>query len=309
MKYLGIIILCLLILFMLYINSAIIEGNINLPSGSNKASIKDIDDMRNFLEQMYMITILNPNDKTNNILNTNSYKISILGTYLWPLLGPYTEWSLDNLAPIFGSPTKPTSQMAAMAEQAKQEPPKIPILSNDKDYGMFLQLAVLGNMIMPFSVYPANNGNSVTLWYKEGKDTIVDRYNLIRDLDWGHSIFFSNMYLTEITLILAYFHAQMNSTAQTYPSDNVYTKYTHTGPIQEEYYNSQTDAGSSVSTTTPTTTKKDEEKIRDKEKEKEKDQKRKNDENIKKKENELNDMKKQLDTVEGFTTHSGWFLY
>ena len=233
MKYLGIIILCLLILFMLYINTAIVEGaanNINLPSGGNQASIKDIDDMRNFLEQMYMITILNPNDKTNNILNTNSYKISLLGTYLWPLLGPYTEWSLDNLTPIFGTPTKPTSQMAAMAKQANSEPPKIPILSNDKDYGMFLQLAILGNMIMPFSVYPANNGNSVTLWYKQGKDTIVDRYNMATNNDWGHSIFFSNMYLTEITLILAYFHAQTKSTAQTYPGDNPYTGYT---PINE----------------------------------------------------------------------------
>jgi hypothetical protein len=212
MKYLGIIILCLLILFMLYINTAIVEGaanNINLPSGGNQASIKDIDDMRNFLEQMYMITILNPNDKTNNILNTNSYKISLLGTYLWPLLGPYTEWSLDNLTPIFGTPTKPTSQMAAMAKQANSEPPKIPILSNDKDYVLFLQLAVLGNMIMPFSIYPAENGNSVTLWYKAGRDSIVDRYNLINNGDWGYAVFFSNMYLTEITVILAYFHAHL----------------------------------------------------------------------------------------------------
>ena len=229
MKYLGVIILCLLILFMLYINTIIVEGassNINLPSGANQASIKDIDDMRSFLEQMYMISILNPNDKTSDSLNSTCYKISILGTYLWPLLGPYTEWSLDNLTPVFGSPTKPTSQISAMASQSKSEPPKIPIISNDKDYVMFLQLSVLGNMIMPFSMYPSNDSRSVTLWYKRpGDNYVMDYSDYLNNPDWGYSVYVSNKYLTKITLILAYFHAQMNSTAQTYPSDSDYTKY------------------------------------------------------------------------------------
>lgn len=228
MKYFGIIILCLLILFMLYINNIIVEGSPQLPSGSNKGTINTIDDLRDFLEEMYMVCLLNPNDQTNNTLNTNSYKISILGTYLWPLLGPYTEWSLDDLSPLFGNPTNHTSVLQGSAAQSSGKTPPIPIIASDKDYVLFLQLAVLGSMIMPFSTYPYNNGQSVTIWYKssdgKGNYVVVDYYDRSYDHDWGQTIYISNTYLSEITMILAYFHGQTTSTIKSYPGDSIYTE-------------------------------------------------------------------------------------
>lgn len=231
MKYIGIILLCLLILFMLYINTIIVEGSDtgpSLPSGANQASITSIDDMRTLLEQMYMICILNPNDQTGQILNTNSYKISLLGTYLWPLLGPYTSWTIEELIPLFGNPVKPTSQVQKISSQSNPQPPKIPIIANDEDYVKFLQLAVLGSMIMPFSTYPYNNGQSVTLWSKNDRGNIMDYWRYGRDSNpvngWGHAVYFSSMYLTEITLLLSHFHGQTVSTVSEFPGDNIYTE-------------------------------------------------------------------------------------
>jgi hypothetical protein len=231
MKYLGIIILCLLIIFMLYINTIIIEGadsGPSLPSGSDQGSIKSIEDMRIFLEEMYMICLLNPNDQTRNIPNTNSYKISILGTYLWPLLGPYTEWTLDDLSPLFGTPTNPTSLVQGSAAQSSGKIPPVPIIASDKDYVLFLQLAILGSMIMPFSTYPYNNGHSVTIWYKVigGKrhGQVRDYYNFGRDASWGQTVYLSNTYLSEITQILSHFHGQTTAAIKSYPGDSIYTR-------------------------------------------------------------------------------------
>jgi hypothetical protein len=173
-----------------------------------------------------MVCLLNPNDQTGNIHNTNSYKISILGTYLWPLLGPYTEWSLDDLSPLFGTPTNPTSAMQGSIGQST--PPPIPIIAGDEDYVLFLQLAILGSMIMPFSTYPYNNGHSVTLWYKiiGGKHNgqVRDYYNNGRDPSWGQAVYISNTYLSEITMILAHFHGQTTSAIKSYPGDTPYTE-------------------------------------------------------------------------------------
>jgi hypothetical protein len=125
---------------MLYYNTKIIEGAPQLPSGSNQASVNTIADMRAFLEQMYMICLLNPNDTSGDkVLNTSCYKVSLLGTYLWPVLGPFTEWSLEELTPIFGVPTNPTSMMQGSAAQSDTSPPTIPIITNDEDYQLFLQ--------------------------------------------------------------------------------------------------------------------------------------------------------------------------
>lgn len=231
MKYLSIIILCLLILFMLYINTIIVEGvdgGPSLPSGSDQGSIKSIEDMRIFLEEMYMVCLLNPNDQTKNIPNTNSYKISILGTYLWPLLGPYTEWSLDELSPLFGNPTNPTSIVQKSAAQSSGKTPPVPIIAGDEDYILFLQLAILGSMIMPFSTYPFNNGHSVTIWHKVqgGKSNghVMDYYNFGRNRSWGQTIYLSNTYLSEITQILAHFHGQTTTASKSYPGDSKYTE-------------------------------------------------------------------------------------
>jgi len=228
MKYFGIIILCLLMLFMLYVNTIIIEGSPQLPSGSNQASINTIDDMRDFLEQMYLICLLNPNDQTANIQNTNSYKISILGSYLWPLLGPFTNWSLDELSPLFGSPTNPTSVLQGSAEQSSGKTPPVPIIASDKDYVLFLQLSILGSMIMPFSTYPSTDPNkSVTVWRNTSTGTtttVDDKSKKGGDPSWGHAVNISNTYLSQITMILAHFHGQTTSAIRSYPGDSIYTE-------------------------------------------------------------------------------------
>jgi len=93
MKYFIVFILGIFILLLIYVNMNIREGAPQLGSGSNQAAINSIEDMRTFLEEMYMVCLLNPNDQSENkTFNTDCYKISILATYLWPLLGPYTYW-------------------------------------------------------------------------------------------------------------------------------------------------------------------------------------------------------------------------
>jgi len=232
MKYLGIIILCLLILFTLYINTIIIEGSDtgpNLPSGGNQGSIKDIDDMRTFLEQMYMICLLNPNDQTNKIQNTNGYKISLLGTYLWPLLAPYTEWTLDDLSPLFGTPTNPTSVTQGSAAQSNGQKPKVPIIASDDDYTKFLELAILGKIITPYSTDNYNNGYSVVVWSKDINGNVTDFMDNTRGWVpyhdyWGAPYYFVNTYLHDITMLLAHFHGQTTSNNKSWPGDSQFTE-------------------------------------------------------------------------------------
>jgi hypothetical protein len=222
MKLVLIVGLSIIIIIMLYYNTRIIEGAPLLPSGSNQASVNTIEDMRTFLEQMYMITILNSNDTSNgNISNTTCYKISQLGTYLWPILGPFTEWSLEELSPIFGVPMNPTSIIQGAAEQNDTSTPPIPIITNDDDYQKFIQLAALGNMIRPFSVADYNRGDSVTTWYKDGEkvhDGCKERWG-----SYASSINVMNAYYLEIASKLAYFHAQTAPKDKLYPGDSIYT--------------------------------------------------------------------------------------
>lgn len=222
MKLALIIGLSIIIIIMLYYNTRIIEGAAMLPSGSNQASVNTIEDMRTFLEQMFLICLLNTNDTSNGkISNTTCYKISILGTYLWPVLGPFTEWSLEELSPIFGVPTNPTSVIKGAAEQNDTSKPPIPIIMNDSDYQLFIQLAVLGNMIRPFSVSDYNRGESAVTWYNEGekiRDGCKERWG-----SYASSISVMNEYFTEIYSILAYFHAQTAPKDKIYPGDSEYT--------------------------------------------------------------------------------------
>ena len=224
MKTVLIISLLLVIITMLYYNTKIIEGAPQLPSGSNQASVNTIADMRAFLEQMYMICLLNPNDTSGDkVLNTSCYKVSLLGTYLWPVLGPFTEWSLEELTPIFGVPTNPTSMMQGSAAQSDTSPPTIPIITNDEDYQLFLQLAVLGNLIRPFSTADFNNWRSVVTWYKDNRGNARDACKE----RWGSypsTIYLMNDYYTQIIYILAHFHAQAAPANKLYNGDSIYTE-------------------------------------------------------------------------------------
>ena len=226
MKYFIIFVCCILIilLFSVHYNTNIIEGAPQLPSGTDQAQINTISDMRTFLEQMYMVCLLNPNDQEErNIRNTNCYKINILASYLWPALGPYAQLTLDDISPIFGAPNKPTSVIEESASQQNPNPPPIPIILNDIDYQLFLQLAIIGDIIQPFATAPHNNWNSVVVWFKQTSDYARDACAE----QWGGyqgATSLITLYLEEIKTILAHFHSQTDSSSKLYEGDNEYTK-------------------------------------------------------------------------------------
>jgi len=222
MKYLLILILCVIIIWML--NIKIIEGASILDSGPGKIDVKEMKDMREFLEQMYMICLLNPNDSTSkNIRNTICYKCSILGSYLWPALGPYTYSSLEQLTPLYGEAGKPTSDMEKSAQQQNTTPPPVPIIVNDMDYQSFIQLAILGQLLQPFTIEDANGWNSDVIWFRDRKDRPRDACKEY----WGgyqSSIGVITDYFEKIKTLLAYFHGQTQSKRSIHYGDSIYTK-------------------------------------------------------------------------------------
>jgi len=221
MKYLIIIVLCIIIIWML--NTKIIEGENSIPNASGKIETGTITDMRDFLEKMYSVCLLNPNDTSGDkTKNTNCFKANVLGSYLWPTLAGYTHQSLEELSPIFGKDTLPKSPAGEMAEEQDPNPPPVPILLNDTDYQLFLQLAILGKLLHPFSAADWNSWDSSVVWFK-------DRNGYARDAckeRWGGyqgAVSLVNKYLKKITTILAYFHSQTNSNTSISYGDSVYT--------------------------------------------------------------------------------------
>lgn len=221
MKYLIIIVLCIIIIWML--NTKIIEGENSIPNASGKIETGTITDMRDFLEKMYSVCLLNPNDTSGDkTKNTNCFKANVLGSYLWPTLAGYTHQSLEELSPIFGKDTLPKSPAGEMAEEQDPNPPPVPILLNDTDYQLFLQLAILGKLLHPFSAADWNSWDSSVVWFK-------DRNGYARDAckeRWGGyqgAVSLVDKYLKKITTILAYFHSQTNSNTSISYGDSVYT--------------------------------------------------------------------------------------
>lgn len=226
MKYFLIITLCFLIILLLYVNfyTNMIEGAPQLPSGSSQGQINNTADMRTFLEQMYMICLSNPNDQASNkVYNTNCYKVGILASYLWPVLGPYTHMSLDDITPIFGAPTTPTSAVQAASAQQNPNPPAIPIIVNDDDYQLFLQLAIIGRILTPFTTVPINGWNSAVIWFKDGDGNARD---CCRERWGGYQASYGLVegYFEDIKTILAYFHRQSDTSSKIYHGDSSYTK-------------------------------------------------------------------------------------
>ena len=221
MKYLLIAVLCIIIIWML--NIKIIEGDTTIPNASGKIETGTIQDMRDFLEKMYSICLLNPNDTTeNNTKNTNCFKVSILGAYLWPTLAGYTKQSLEDLIPIYGKSTEEKSLAGQMAEEQNTTPEPVPILLNDTDYQLFLQLAILGRLLQPFTSENWDNYNSAVIWFKDDNDYAIDGCKQ----RWGGyegAISLVDEYLRKITLILGYFHSQTNNNNSVSNGDSVYT--------------------------------------------------------------------------------------
>jgi hypothetical protein len=226
MKLFTIVLLILLIIFMLYLHSNIIEGAPQLPSGTNQASIKTIEDLRDFLEEMYMICMLNPNDNTDTKTpNTICYKISVLATYLYPVLGPYSYWTLDELSPLFGMSTAPTSMVQKAASQTNATPVPVPILISDQDYQLFLELIILGQIIKPFGTAPIKNTGwqTAAIWYKDNQgnahDTCMENWG-----DYHLVMILVEQYFNRIQVILGYFHAQTSNSNKTHTGDSPTTK-------------------------------------------------------------------------------------
>ena len=221
MKYLLIIVLCIIIISML--NIKIIEGDTTIPGITGKIETGTIKDMRDFLEKMYSICLLNPNDTTGDkTKNTNCFKDNILGAYIWPTLAGYTKQSLEDLSPIFGKSTTEKSPASELAEEQDNTPQPVPILLNDTDYQLFLQLAILGKLLHPFSAADWNNWDSTVLWFKDdngnARDGCKERWG-----GYEHPISLVDRYLKKITIILAYFHSQTNSNNTISNGDSVYT--------------------------------------------------------------------------------------
>lgn len=221
MKYVLIIILCIIIIWML--NIKIIEGDTQIPSVSSKIETGSIKDMRDFLEKMYGVCLLNPNDTTGDkTRNTNCFKVNVLGAYLWPTLAGYTYQTLDELTPIYGKNTEPQSQASQMAEEQDTTPKPVPILLNDMDYHLFLQLAILGKLIQPFSSESWDDWNSSVVWFKDNngyaRDACKERWG-----GYQGAVSLVDKYLDKITKILAYFHSQTNNDNTISYGDSIYT--------------------------------------------------------------------------------------
>jgi hypothetical protein len=205
------------------LNIKIIEGDTSIPNVSGKIETGDITQMRDFLEKMYSVCLLNPNDTTGDkTKNTNCFKANVLGAYLWPTLAGYTHQSLEDLSPIFGQNTTPKSPAGEMAEEQDPTPPPVPILLNDTDYQLFLQLAILGKLLQPFSTDDWNDWNSSVVWFKDNngyaRDACKDHWS-----GYQGAVSLVNGYLKKITTILAYFHSQTNSNNSVSYGDSVYT--------------------------------------------------------------------------------------
>ena len=232
MKYFTSIVLCMLIILIIIVhfNVQVIEGGTGpqIPNDSGQVQINTIEDMRLFLEKMYMICLLNPNDQSSpKTYNSECYKMTLLASFLWPALGPYTYYTLDEISPIFGTSTKPKSVVEESSDQQNQDTPPIPIIQNDLDYQLFTQLAIIGDLIKPFSTEPFNNWNSTVIWFKQdGKKGAINTRDACRERWGGYqgAVGLTTLYYQEIKLILAYFHGQTDSSTKVYNGDNIYTK-------------------------------------------------------------------------------------
>ena len=126
---------------------------------SKGKQVNDLKSMREFLEGAYSISINNPNIvDTNNNKNSQCYHISILGTYIPPILGGIINASMENLFKIYGPPPpQPFGVTTA--------PQPIPILTSSQDYIMLLQLYIASKNLTIFS------SGSFPLWKS---DLIID---------------------------------------------------------------------------------------------------------------------------------------
>jgi hypothetical protein len=109
---------------------------------SESQKITNLKDLRDFLEAAYKICYDNPNVLSNNIKNTTCYKISILGTYIPPILGSLATQDMESMFAAYGSPKDSIGSTG---------PPEPGVITSTQDYIMLLQLYIAASNLKPFS--------------------------------------------------------------------------------------------------------------------------------------------------------------
>jgi hypothetical protein len=141
-----VIIILLIFLIYLYYPTAIKESLTEL---SESQDVGTIENLRNFLEQLYTVTYTNENNinSSTNAKNTVCYKIKILGTYIQPVLSTLDTTSMEILFNIYGSPKQSLGDDSG-------KPPVPGIITSTQDYIMLLQLYIAGCNLNVFATSP-----------------------------------------------------------------------------------------------------------------------------------------------------------
>ena len=207
---LYIIILISIIAFLITYKSLVIEGiddQVTIPSGNFSADIHTIKGLRDFLEKMYLICILNIHDvdKESGCPQSTCYKVTVLGTYL-PLLSDLLEYDMETLFNTYGTQTQPSVMNTPIGPQ-----PPIPIIASNKDYNTLISLStnskLLNSIITNNPVWKRKDGSKQA----NCDDTCNSSDDKTRQIIWSIQPIYHS-----IKRDLAYFHKQK------YPKDVSY---------------------------------------------------------------------------------------
>ena len=200
---LYIIILISIIAFLITYKSLVIEegfdDQVTIPSGNFSADIRTIKGLRDFLEKMYLICILNIHDvdKESGCPQSTCYKVTVLGTYL-PLLSDLLEYDMQTLFETYGTQTQPNVMNTPIGPQ-----PPIPIIASNKDYNTLISLStnskLLNSIITKNPVWKRIDGSKQA----NCVDTCYSINAMQRQILWSIRPIYDS-----IKRDLAYFHKQ-----------------------------------------------------------------------------------------------------
>jgi hypothetical protein len=140
--------LTLLILFSIFSLHA--TKNIEGYELKNTVNIQELQSVRSFLEEMYSICIKLENDLVDGNLNTMCYKCSILGIYI-PAQLKIEDKSMEELWKYYGQAAIcPPDGVCDEKNDSKRLDNIVPLLSNQKDYFMLIQLITSAKALSPF---------------------------------------------------------------------------------------------------------------------------------------------------------------
>lgn len=216
-------IILLIFLIYLYYSANIKE---TLDGLTESQDVSNIENLRNFLEQLYTVTYTNENNihSSNNAKNTICYKINILGTYIQPVLDILDAKDMETLFKIYGSPQQPLGDPTG----------KLPVpgvITSTQDYIMLLQLYIAGCNLKVFATSPQyllwkeelnnqqNNppqGNTTTSPAPQKK--VTDKCEL-KDVADKPAIEYAMSLFNIIKRSLRHFHNQVSNTKTITPGD------------------------------------------------------------------------------------------